>query len=61
MARAFAPNEQLASLPIDVVQRHEHDLARTEAQSGQDQQDGEIALAGGFLREPAVSIAAERT
>jgi hypothetical protein len=61
MARAFAPNEQLASLPIDVVQRHEHDLAGAEPEPGQNEQDGEIALAGGFLREPAVSIAAERT
>jgi hypothetical protein len=47
MARAFAPDKQLASLPIDVVQGHEHDLAGAEPESGQNEQDSEIALAGG--------------
>jgi hypothetical protein len=49
MARTFAPNEQFASLPIDVVQAHEHDLAGAEPEAGQNEQDGEIALAGGGL------------
>ena len=47
MARTFAPNEQFASLPIDVVQGHEHDLAGAKPEPGQNEQDGEIALAGG--------------
>jgi hypothetical protein len=47
MARPFAPNEQLASLPIEVIQGHKHDLAGAESESGQNEQDGEIALAGG--------------
>jgi hypothetical protein len=46
MARALASDDDLACLPVDVVQGHLHDLARAEAQSGEDQQDGEIALAG---------------
>jgi hypothetical protein len=46
MARAFAPHEQFASLPIDVVQGHQHDLAGAEPEAGQNEQDSEIALAG---------------
>src|SRR5437879_7611168 len=40
------PDDDLTCLPVDVVEGHEHDLARAEAKSGEDQQDGEIALAG---------------
>jgi len=47
MARAFAPNEQLASLPIEVIQGQKHDLAGAESESGQNEHDGEIGLAGG--------------
>jgi hypothetical protein len=46
MARTFAPDEQFASLPIDVVQGHKHDLAGAEPEASQDEQDGEVALAG---------------
>jgi len=47
MARTFAANEQFAGLPIDVIHGHEHDLAGAEPEAGQNEQDGEIALAGG--------------
>ena len=46
VARALAPNDDLTCLPVDVVQGHQHDLTRAEAESGEDQQDREIALAG---------------
>ena len=49
MARAFASNEQFASLPIDVFEGHEHDLAGAEPKSGQNEQDGEIAAASSGL------------
>jgi hypothetical protein len=47
LARALASNDELPYLPVDIVERHQHDLLRAQAQSGQDEQDGEIALAGG--------------
>jgi hypothetical protein len=47
MARTFAPDDQFASLPINVIQGHEHDLAGAQPEAGQNEQDCEIALAGG--------------
>jgi len=54
MACAFAPDNDLACLPIDVIQGHEHDLAGAEPEPGQDEQDGEIALTGG---RPLITLA----
>ena len=43
---APAPHDDLAALPIQIFQGHGHDLAATQPEPGQKQQDRVVALAG---------------
>ena len=48
-ALAFAAEGDVAGLPVDVIEGQPHDLIGTEAQPGEQQQDGVISHADGTV------------
>jgi hypothetical protein len=55
LAVAFAVYNELASLPVEIIQGHRNHFAGAQTEPGQKQQDREVALACQVLRSQQVS------